>query len=259
MTRAIAALWLREIRLFLRDKSRVIGALVQPLALWALFGLGFNAAFQMPGADLTYSTYLFPGIVVLVLLFTAIFSTISVVEDRQRGVLQAALVAPQPRAVVALGVVTGGTTLAVGQAALVGALAPLAGLAPGALGFAVALVGCTLLAVAFTALGFVMAWRLDTTRGFHAVMNLVLMPLWLLSGAFFPSAGAPAALAWAMRLNPATYGVAVVRHGLAGLGAAPGTDVPLGLALGVSGAFAALALAGAIWTAGRPLYAGAAR
>lgn len=258
MTAAVLALWGREMRTFLRDRGRVAGALAQPVFAWLLFGFGFAGAFQLPGeGDVTYLEYLLPGTAALVLLFTAIFSTISVVEDRQSGFLQAALVAPQPRLTVVLGVVLGGTTLAVAQAALVLALAPLVGLAPGVDGLAVALLACVLTAIAFTALGFGMAWRIRTTRGFHALMNVVLLPLWLLSGAFFPAEGVPVALRWVMRADPAFYGVAAIRAGLYGLPAdVPGTDVGLATALGVSAAFAVGLVAWAAWTAGRPLYGG---
>ena len=255
MTATILALWRREIWTFLRDRARLAGALVQPLAIWALLGVGFGAAFRLPGTERgpSYLAFLFPGVVALVLLFTAIFSTISVVEDRQTGVLHAALVAPQPRLALVLGVLSGGTTLAVAQAAVVMVLAPLAGLHPSLGGALAALLACLLTALALTALGFVMAWRLDTTRGFHAVMNLVLMPLWILSGGFFPVDGAPAVLRAVMLANPVTYGVAAIRLGLGGPGAA-GAPVGMGVALGVLGASAALLVAWAVRTAGRALY-----
>ncbi|HEX8386658.1 MAG TPA: ABC transporter permease [Rubricoccaceae bacterium] len=256
MMTAIAALWRREVWTFVRDRARVVGALVQPLAVWALLGFGFDAAFRLPGSGPggpSYLAFLFPGVVALVLLFTAIFSTISVVEDRQRGTLHAALVAPQPRLALVLGVLSGGVTLAVGQAALVLLLAPLAGLHPGVAGVTVALLACFLTAVSLTALGFVMAWRLETTRGFHAVMNLVLMPLWILSGGFFPVDGAPAVLRAVMLANPVTYGVAAIRIGLAGPGAA-GAPVGLVIALAVVAASAVVLVAWAVQTARRPLF-----
>ena len=119
MLTALRALWLREITKFLRDRSRLVGALIQPLGFWVLLGLGFYGTFQMPGADdVGYLEYLYPGIIALILLFTAIFSTISVVQERQEGFLQATLVAPVPRLTIVLGLVSGGTTLAVAEAVL---------------------------------------------------------------------------------------------------------------------------------------------
>src|SRR5690606_41114308 len=134
MPSVVRALWLREITKFLRDHSRLAGALVQPLGFRVLLGLGFYGTFQMPGADASevgYLEYLYPGIIALILLFTAIFSTISCVQERQEGFLQAALVAPVPRTTIVLALVSGGTTLAVAAAALFLLLAPLVGLTPG--------------------------------------------------------------------------------------------------------------------------------
>lgn len=254
MTRAVLALWRREVLVFLRDRARVAGALAQPVLFWVLFGFGFSGVVAVPGST-GYPAYLLPGIVALTLLFTAIYATISVVEDRQSGVLQAVLVAPQPRLVVVLGVLLGGVTLAVGQAVLVGAFAPFVGLRPGWAGAVTALAAAGSMALGFTALGFGMAWRLKTTRAFHAVMNVVLIPIWLLSGAFFPEAGAPGWLRLVMRANPATYGVAWLRYGLHGLpDAVPGTSLSLGLAASISVASAAVLLAWAVATARRPLY-----
>lgn len=255
MTAAILALWRREVLVFLRDRARVAGALAQPLLFWALFGFGFAGVVDVPGSSGPYLQYLLPGTVALTVLFTAIYATISVVEDRQAGVLQAVLVSPQPRLALVLGIVLGGVTLAVGQAAVVGAFAPVVGLRPGVGGALVALAAAGAMALAFTALGFGMAWRLRTTRAFHAVMNVVLIPLWLLSGAFFPEAGAPAWLRLVMRANPATYGVATLRYGLHGLPEAiPGTTLSLPVSASITLLSTVLLLAWAVATARRPLY-----
>ncbi|HLT45745.1 MAG TPA: ABC transporter permease [Rubricoccaceae bacterium] len=256
MLRAVAALWTREVVKFVRDRSRLVGALAQPLGFWVLLGLGFGGTFRMPGAEASvpYLEYLYPGIVALILLFTAIFSTISVVEERQQGFLQAALVAPVPRAAIVLGNVLGGTTLALAQAALFLLLAPLVGLAPSLAGLGIVAAAAVPTALAFTALGFVIAWRLETTRGFHAVMNLFLLPMWFLSGAFFPAEGAPAVLRALMYANPAFYGVSALRQGLYWPAEAPGAGLPLGLALGVSALFALLLLGLATLTVRRPLF-----
>ena len=214
----IGALWTREVRKFVRERSRIIGALVQPLAFWLLLGLGFGGTFQMPAgsstADVDYLAYLFPGILTLVALFTAIFSTIYVVDERQSGFLQAALVSPAPRWAVTLGSLLGGTSLSVVQGALFLAAAPFAGFALGLSGIVLALVTLGLLALAFSSLGYVIAWKVSTTRGFHGLMNAVLLPLWFVSGAAFPPGGAPAALSWAIRLNPVHYGVETLRAAL---------------------------------------------
>ena len=250
MTDAVLALWRREVLVFVRDRARVVGVLLQPVLFWVVFGFGFRESVAIPGSDAGYLAYLLPGMVALTVLFTAIYSTLSIVEDRQSGVLQAVLVSPQPRTVLVFGVLAGGVTLAVGQAALVGALAPVAGLGTTPAGAAVALLAGVLLAVTFCAFGFVMAWRLTSTRAYHAIMNVVLIPIWLLSGSFFPEAGAAEGVRWAMRLNPATYGVGLLRYGMEGLpDRIAGTDLGLGVCLGVSVLVAGLALGAAAATA----------
>ncbi len=220
MTRAavssVQALWWREIVRFVRQRSRLVGAFAQPLVFWLLLGGGFSASFRPPGTptDVGALQYFYPGIIGLVLLFTAIFATIAVVEDRKSGFLQGVLVAPIPRGSIVLGQALGGTTLAVVQGVLFLALAPLAGI-PLSLG-AVIEVTLVLIGVSFalTSLGLLIAWRMESTQGFHAIMNLILMPIWILSGAFFPAAGAPGWLGWIMRLNPLTYGMAALRRTL---------------------------------------------
>ena len=211
---AVATLCRRELVRFLRQRNRVLGALGQPIVFWLLFGAGLGASFQAPpwAGDMSYSEYFFPGVLVLIVLFTAIFSTISIIEDRREGFLQSVLVAPIPRWTIVAGKISGGTVLAVGEALLFFLLAPFVGISITPLKFA--LVGVTLVPVAFglTALGFTIAWRMDSTQGFHAIMNLFLMPLWLLSGAFFPSTGVPGWLGAVIAVNPLTYGLAGLRR-----------------------------------------------
>jgi ABC-2 type transport system permease protein len=255
----LTALWKREILKFVRDRSRVVGAVMQPLAFWALLGMGFAGSFQMPGASeatttLGYAAFLLPGIVALVVLFTAIFSTISVVEERHSGFLQAALVAPVPRPSFALGTALGGTTLALAQAALFVLAAPLVGLSLTLPGVLLALLVAALLALAFTALGIGIAWRTATTRGFHAVMMLVLMPLWFVSGAAFPVEGAAPVLRALVYANPVTYAVDALRHALYLPSEAPLTVAPLLTSLGITAVFAGLMLAFAVATIRRPLF-----
>src|SRR5688500_1029719 len=134
----------------------------------------------------SYIRYFFPGTLVMILLFTAIFSTISIIEDRREGFLQSVLVAPVPRSGIVLGKVLGGTVLAAGQGLLFLLLAPLVGFHFSILSILAAVGVMLLLAFALTALGFCIAWRMNSTQGFHAIMNLFLMPMWFLSGALFP-------------------------------------------------------------------------
>jgi len=212
---ALWALWMREVRKFLRERSRVVGAFAQPLGFWALLGFGFGGTFQIPGAtSVSYLAFLFPGIVALIALFTAIYSTISVVQERQEGFLQAVLVAPVPRWVLVVGSSLGGVSLAMAQAILFLVALPFLGLSPTVAGLALALLGVFLLALSFSSLGLVMAWKVSTTRGYHALMNVVLMPLWLLSSGPFPLEGTPTLLKGLMWLNPVTHGVGLIRTGV---------------------------------------------
>jgi ABC-2 type transport system permease protein len=250
---AVFTLWRREIVRFLRQRSRVVGALVQPIVFWALLGGGLSASFRPPGSpDGTgYLEYFYPGTIALVLLFTAIFATISVVEDRRAGFLQGVLVAPVPRAAIVLGQSLGGTSLAVLQGGLFLALAPAAGLSLSVAVVAATLATMAVVAFGLTNLGLLIAWRMESTQGFHAVMNLLLLPIWFLSGAFFPAAGLPEPLQWVMRLDPLTYGVAAIRACLY-LGAAPSLGLPsLATSLAVSLVFGAVTLVGATVVARR--------
>jgi ABC-2 type transport system permease protein len=205
----------REIVRFLRQRHRVIGALATPLVFWILIGAGMGRSFRGTGVDNgNYLQFFFPGTVLMILLFTAIFSTISIIEDRREGFLQSVLVAPVSRMSIVLGKVLGGTFLAFGQATLFLMLAPTVGIRPPLAGIALALLMMGVIAFALTALGFCIAWRMNSTQGFHAIMNLFLMPLWFLSGALFPAEGAMGGLKWVMRVNPLSYGLDGLRQAI---------------------------------------------
>ena len=251
---AIAALWWREIIRFVRQRSRVIGAFAQPLLFWLLLGGGFTASFHAPGTPdgVGALQYFYPGIIVLVLLFTAIFATIAVVEDRKAGFLQGVLVAPLSRRSLVLAQALGATTLALLQGVLFLVLAPFVGVPLSLPSVVASTVVIALIAFALTSLGLLIAWRMESTQGFHAIMNMILMPIWLLSGAFFPAAGAPGWLGLLMRLNPLTYGMAALRRTLyldAPLLA--GRVPPLALSLAVTLAFCVVTFAGATAVARR--------
>ena len=246
----------RELVRFLRQRHRIIGALATPIVFWLLIGGGMGRSFRsdVPGGE-NYLQYFFPGTVLMILLFTAIFSTISVIEDRKEGFLQGVLVAPVSRMQIVLGKVLGGTILAFGQGVIFLVLAPLVGVRLSVAGVALALFVMLVLSFALTALGLCIAWRMESTQGFHAIMNLFLMPMWFLSGALFPVAGAWRALQLVMLVNPLTYGLAALRRAVYWNepGGAAAAGVPgLALSLAVSVLFAVImfALASAI-AAGR--------
>jgi len=206
----------RELVRFYRQRSRIVGVIGSPLVFWFLIGSGLSGSFRHPSAppDVNYLEYFYPGTIVLIMLFTAIFSTISVIEDRREGFLQSVIVAPVSRSSIALGKILGGTLLSVVQGVILLVLAPFVGIT---LNLSSLLVTCSamfVIAFGLTGLGFTIAWWMDSTQGFHAVMNLFLIPLWLLSGALFPASGATHWLGVLMRFNPLTYGVAALRQGL---------------------------------------------
>ena len=211
-----------------------------------------SASFQPSGEvdGLSYIEYFYPGIVVLVLLFTSIFATISVVNDRREGFLQGVLVAPVPRWRLVLAQALGGTTLALLQGILLLLLAPMTGVRFSAASLFLTLGVMALLAFGLTNLGLLIAWRMDSTQGFHAIMNLLLIPIWLLSGAFFPSTGVPGWLAWTMKLNPLMYGLAAFRQSLYLNTATAVGEVPSWtLSMLITGLFCVLTYVGATFTA----------
>ena len=210
-----ATLWQRELVRFYRQPSRVVGALASPLMFWLLLGSGIGTSFRS-GKTSSYLAYFFPGTLLMILFFTAIFSTISIIEDRREGFLQSVLVAPVPRFSVVLGKVLGGSTLALIQAALFLLLAPFAGAHPGIAGWLRAIPVLFLNGFLLTCLGFIVAWRFQSIQGFHAVMNLFLMPLWILSGALFPPEGASIWIRTIMKFNPLSYGLDALRASLNG-------------------------------------------
>lgn len=194
----------RELVRFFRQRNRVIGSLLQPVVFWALFSLGLRSA------DLGFA-FFFPGTIAMILLFTAIFATVSIIEDRREGFLQSVLVAPAPRWAMVMGKLIGGATIALLQALLFLLLGALTmGLTSSLVDVLLAVLLMALLAVALTGLGFLIAWRMESSQGFHAIMTVFLFPLWLLSGSLFPAE--PGSLITSIsRVNPLTYGVAGLR------------------------------------------------
>lgn len=207
---AVYALWHREIVRFLRDRPRVTGSLLQPIIFWALFSGALHGSFKPGGVG--YGQYFFVGTLAMITLFTAIFATITVIEDRKEGFLQGVLVSPVPRSAIALGKILGGATLGLGLAVLFLACAPLAGVQLSWTAALSALGVLAVLAIAVTGLGFSLAWLMDSTAGYHGIMMLVLMPMLLLSGAFFPMEEAHVLMSWVRFANPMTYGVGALRH-----------------------------------------------
>jgi len=206
-------LWWREIVRFYRQRSRVVGVIASPLLFWLVIGSGFGTSFRAgsaPGQQ-HYLDYFYPGALIMIVLFTSIFAMMSLIEDRKEGFLLSVMVAPVPRSAIVLGKVLGGTTLAAIQGLIFLAFAPFVGVHLGVIDFLLVVFVVFLVSFALTSLGFAIAWPMDSTQAFHAIINLFLIPLWLLSGALFPLAGASGWLRLVMRLNPLTYGVEALR------------------------------------------------
>jgi ABC-2 type transport system permease protein len=200
-----ATLWQRELVRFWRQKSRILGVVASPLVFWLLMGYGSN--------DL--ARY-YAGALVLTVMFSAIFSTISIIEDRREGFLLSMLVSPAPRTSLVLGKILGAATLAWIQGLIFLAFAPLAGVSVGISQVILAAAAIFLVSFTLTGLGFVIAWKMDSSSGFHAIMNLLLVPMWMVSGALFPMATAQGVIRVIMWVNPLTYSISLL-NGLLGL------------------------------------------
>ena len=206
-------LWWREIVRFYRQRARVVGVIASPVLFWIVIGSGFGSSFRSGDAagQQHYLDYFYPGALIMIVLFTSIFTMMSVIEDRKEGFLLSVLVAPVPRSAIVLGKVLGGTTLAAVQGLVFLAFAPLLGVHLGFGDFLLIVLTVFLVSFALTALGFAIAWPMDSTQAFHAIINLFLIPLWLLSGALFPLSGASGWIRLLIRINPLTYGVEALR------------------------------------------------
>lgn len=207
---------LRDLKRLKRDTMRWVGLVLQPLLLWALLGSGLGSVFTVPGApDLDYHRFFFPGLVLMIALFTTIFSTMAVIDDRDHGFLQQVLVAPGSRTSMVLGKVVGVLFIALVQLALVLPAAPLAGYDLAAIAWGPLLVGYTLAVVMLTCLSFSLAWVSRTSHGYHAIMGVLLIPLWMVSGSVFPLPhhGLLGAIGWA---DPMTYATDALRHAFDG-------------------------------------------
>lgn len=209
--RTIYILWLRQIKRYMRSRSRIIGSLGQPILFLLALGYGLGATFAKAGEG-NYFQFLGPGIIGMSIIFTAIFSGIEMIWDRQFGFLKETLVAPVSRFNIMLGRTLGGATVATFQGIIVFLLVLIPGFRP----YNWALVPAAILvmflvALLFTALGTTIASLLDDMQGFQLIMNFLVMPLFFLSGALFPLDGLPRALSVVTKFDPLTYGIDAFR------------------------------------------------
>ncbi len=223
--RVVYTIWLRELKVFLRD-GRIIGTIGQPLLYLLILGQGIANGMTINRAPgVSYLQFMFPGILGMSVLFTSMFSAVSIIWDREFGFLKEVLVAPVSRRAVALGKVLGGATVAVFQATVMVVVAPFAGIYPSPRMAVEVLLLCFLIGVAMTSLGTAIAARMRSMQAFQMIMNFLVMPLYFLSGAMFPLTSAPDWMQTLMVLDPLTYGVDALRHVVLS-----GVDSPVGSA-----------------------------
>ncbi len=212
----IYILWLRQIKRYLRSRSRIIGSLGQPLLFLFALGFGLGPIYAKAGGG-NYITFLAPGVIAMSVLFTSIFSGIEIIWDRQFGFLKETLVAPVPRLAVMIGRTIGGATVALIQGIIVFCITFLAGFHPESWSMVpVAILIMFLIAILFTAIGTAIASVLEDFQGFQLIMNFLVMPLFFLSGALFPLEGLPKAIEIITKLDPLSYGVDALRFSLIG-------------------------------------------
>ncbi len=227
-----AALARREFIKFWREKARIAGFAAAPLLFWMVVSAGFNDFARF-----------YAGSIALALMFSAVFSNMTLIDDRKEGFLAGVLVSPAPRESIVLGKVLGAGCLAWLQRLFFLFFLPLTGLKPGFFGVLGAVLTLAVIAALFTLVGFLCAWRMPSTQAFHGVVNMLLMPMWMLSGSLFRYEEAHPLMQLAMRLNPMTYGISLLNHCL---GAGSPLDITLSLAV-LSGWTLALFSFAMIW------------
>lgn len=211
----IYILWLRQLKRYLRSRARIIGSLGQPLLFLVALGFGFGPIFERAGGG-NYIEFLAPGIIAMGILFTAVFTGIEIIWDRQFGFLKETLVAPVSRVNVMIGRTLGGATIATMQGIAVLIISVIIGFRPITILFLpIAVAFMFLVALLFTALGTAIASILEDMQGFQLIMNFLVMPIFFLSGALFPLNGLPKYIQLITQLDPLSYGVDGLRGTLA--------------------------------------------
>ncbi|MBU1166906.1 ABC transporter permease [Patescibacteria group bacterium] len=208
---AIYIMWLRQLKRYFRSKARIFGSIGQPLLFLVALGFGFGPTFAKAGEG-DYIQFLTPGIITMSILFTALFSGIEIIWDRQFGFLKETLVAPVSRFEIVIGKTLGGATVAVFQGLIIAIAAMFIGFKPQDIWtLPLALLIMMLIAILFAALGTAIASVLDDMQGFQLIMNFLVMPLFFLSGALFPLDESPGFIQVIAMINPLSYGVDALR------------------------------------------------
>ena len=233
-------MWLREMKRFLRARSRLVGSLAMPLLFLAFFAAGFSGvSFAGVGAD--YSSFLVPGIIGMAILFSSTMAGISVLWDRQFGFLKEIMVAPVRRVFIALGRIAGSATVALFQGVAILLISVVFGFRPASIwGLAAAFVFMVLISAAFIGVGLIIASRMRDMQGFGLIMNFLVFPLFFLSGALFPISSLPAFAQPVCFADPLTYGVDGLRAALVGSSVFP-LWVDFGVSIVIAAALVLLA------------------
>ncbi len=215
---AVYILWLRQIKRYFRSRSRIIASLGQPLLFMLGLGFGFGPIYQRALGG-SYIEFIGPGVIAMGIIFTAMFSGIEIIWDRQFGFLKETLVAPVSRFEIMIGRTLGGATVALFQGVIIFFLAVLVGFRPVDLqSLPIAFTFMCLLALFFTAFGTAVASLMQDMQAFPLIMNFLVMPMFFLSGAIFPIRGVPQSIAFIAKINPLSYGVDGIRTALIGEG-----------------------------------------
>lgn len=217
--RGIYIIWYRDLIRYTRDRMRLLSSLAQPILYLVVFGTGLGASLRVAagplagaGTHFNYKQFLFGGVMGMAVLFTSIFSAMSIVWDKEFGFLKEILVAPIKRWTVAVGKTLGGATQAMIQGLILLILAPLAGVKLKPLTILELIPLVFVLAFGLTAMGVALSSRMKTLQGFQAVMNFIMLPLFFLSGALFPLNDLPAWMSFLTRIDPVSYGVDPLRR-----------------------------------------------
>lgn len=244
VARAAVAIGGRDLVRQWRQPSRIVASVVTPLMVWAFFVGGFSGALGDGG----FTAQIVPGVATLTVMFSTIFTSISLIQDRHDGFLRAALVSPAPPMGIVLGKVGAGSLIATLQGCVVLLVLPVLDPGVSVVGLLGAACVLMLVSVMLIGLGLSLAWRIDSTQGFHGVMNGLLMPMWITSGAVFPVNDAADWLRWVALVNPMTWMHDAMRGAL-GSGTIDGA--PGWVAWGVSGSSSLLMLLVSAWVMGR--------
>ncbi|MFH1623505.1 MAG: ABC transporter permease [Candidatus Aenigmatarchaeota archaeon] len=214
---AVYAVWLREFKRFYRDKGSLLGSIARPLMWFLIIGGGIGATTKLAGVSVDYFTFIAPGIIGMTILFTSLFQGVSVIWDREFGFLKEMLVAPVSRTSIVVGKALGGATSSLLQSAIIVGVAYATGVHFSLAALLAMLPLIITISVGFTSMGLTIASLMDTMEGFNVIMNFIVMPMFLLSGALFPISSTGGVMSAIMYADPMTYGVEALRYASIGV------------------------------------------